>query len=129
MFNICLAFFLGLLSAMDRRHLKDLEKAVANAKRSGFELVLSNELIEAHKLIIQLRRLERIRAEILELKQSTVAEIRSYQKPPPIVHQVMTATFLLLKHHENETAVSIHKIMQSYHLSFSEKKMLILRKS
>ena len=54
----------------------------------------------------QLRRLERIRAEILELKQSTVAEIRSYQKPPPIVHTVMTGTFLLLGNSEKETKAS-----------------------
>ena len=58
-------------------------------------------------MLLQLRRLERIRAEILELKQSTVAEIRSYQKPPPIVHTVMTATFLLLGHPEKETKVCI----------------------
>lgn len=57
------------------------------------------------QILLQLRRLERIRAEILELKQSTVAEIRSYQKPPPIVHTVMTATFLLLGHKESETKV------------------------
>ena len=55
----------------------------------------------------QLRRLERIRAEILELKQSTVAEIRSYQKPPAIVHTVMTGTFLLLGNSERETKASI----------------------
>ena len=95
----------GLAKAMEARNLKELEKAVSFAKRGGFELVLSHELVDAHKLIIQLRRLERIRAEILELKQSTVAEIRSYQKPPEIVHHVMTATFLLLDHKEKETVV------------------------
>ena len=103
---MCYTRFTELARAMDNRNLKELEKAVAFAKRGGFELVLSNELVDAHKLIIQLRRLERIRAEILELKQSTVAEIRSYQKPPEIVHHVMTATFLLLDHKERETAVS-----------------------
>ena len=55
----------------------------------------------------QLRRLERIRAEILELKQSTVAEIRSYQKPPPTVHTVMTGIFLLLGNSEKETKAGI----------------------
>ena len=55
---------------------------------------------------MQLRRLERIRAEILELKQSTVAEIRSYQKPPLVVHQVMTGTFVLLGHKAKEMKVT-----------------------
>ena len=53
----------------------------------------------------RLRKIQRIRAEILELKQSTVAEIRSYQNPPPVVHTVMTATFLVLGHKEKETKV------------------------
>ncbi|XP_074641536.1 uncharacterized protein LOC141899249 isoform X2 [Tubulanus polymorphus] len=94
-----------LLSAMDRRVLQDLEKAVDNVKKNGFEPALTNEMIEANKLLLQLRRLERIRAEILELKQTTVAEIRSYQKPPVAVHTVMIGTFFLLGHKEKETKV------------------------
>lgn len=74
-------------------------------KSSGFEQELQPEMIEAHNLMLRLRRLERIRAEILELKQSTVAEIRSYSKPPLIVHSVMISTFLLLGHPEKETKV------------------------
>ena len=89
---------LGLNKAMTSRQLKQLESAINMVKRSGFEVQLAKELIEANKVLLQLRRLERIRAEILELKQSTVAEIRSYQKPPPIVHKVMTGTFLILGH-------------------------------
>ena len=66
---------------------------------------MTNNHIISLQVLLQLRRLERIRAEILELKQSTVAEIRSYQKPPQIVHTVMTATFLILGHKESETKV------------------------
>ena len=92
---------------MTSRQLKALEEAINYVKRNGFEMQLSKELLEANKILLQLRRLERIRAEILELKQSTVAEIRSYQKPPPVVHTVMTSTFLLLGHKEKETRVRI----------------------
>ncbi|CAD5117739.1 DgyrCDS6485 [Dimorphilus gyrociliatus] len=95
----------GLQKAMSQRELKALEKAIAYVKRSGFEMELAHELLEANRILLQLRRLERIRAEILELKQSTVAEIRSYQKPPEIVHVVMTGTFLILGHKEKETKV------------------------
>lgn len=90
---------------MVQRQIKPLESAINYVKHNGFEVQLSHELIEANKILLQLRRLERIRAEILELKQSTVAEIRSYQKPPPVVHVVMTGTFLLLGHKEKETKV------------------------
>ena len=37
-----------------------------------------------------------MRAKIEELKQSTIAEIRSYSDPPASVGEVMRATFLLL---------------------------------
>ncbi|KAK2162247.1 hypothetical protein LSH36_101g03021 [Paralvinella palmiformis] len=93
----------GLVNAINNRQLKPLEHAISYVKHNGFELQLHKELIEANKVLLHLRRLERIRAEILELKQSTVAEIRSYQKPPPVVHVVMTATFLILGHREKET--------------------------
>ena len=95
----------GLTTAMTVRNLKQLEQAISYVKRNGFEIQLQHELIEAQKVLLQLRRLERIRAEILELKQATVAEIRSYQKPPPVVHIVMTGTFLILGHKEKETKV------------------------
>ncbi|KAJ8305516.1 hypothetical protein KUTeg_016061 [Tegillarca granosa] len=72
-------------------------------KKHGLEVQLAKELGEANHLLTRLRRLERIRHEILELKQSTVAEIRSYQSPPIIVHTVMTSTFLVLGHKEKET--------------------------
>ena len=103
---------------MDKRQLKELENAINYVKRNGFEVQLAKELIEANKILLQLRRLERIRAEILELKQSTVAEIRSYQKPPPIVHKVMTATFLVLGHKEKETKVG-YNIEHLQHTPFN----------
>ena len=96
----------GLKKAMQSRKLPELEKAINFVKHHGFEPQLHNEMRAAHLVLLQLRQLERIRAEILELKQSTVAEIRSYSKPPPIVHTIMTATFLLLGHKERETRVS-----------------------
>ena len=37
-----------------------------------------------------------MRAKIEELKQATIAEIRSYSDPPESVGEVMRATFLLL---------------------------------
>ncbi|XP_060077748.1 trichohyalin-like [Ylistrum balloti] len=93
----------GLKRAMTKREIEDLEKAIQTVKKHGFEVQLAKELAEANQLLVRLRRLERIRHEILELKQSTVAEIRSYQTPPLLVHTIMTATFLLLGHKEKET--------------------------
>ena len=90
---------------MSKREIQELEKAMTFIRKNGFEAELAKEMLSAGKLLSRLRRLERIRHEILELKQSTVAEIRSYASPPPIVHTVMTAVFLLLGHAEKETKV------------------------
>ena len=100
---------IGLNKAMSKREISDLERAMTFVRKNGFETALSREMLAAQHLLNRLRRLERIRHEILELKQATVAEIRSYQSPPPIVHTVMTATFLLLGHKERETKVCFAK--------------------
>ncbi|XP_060583766.1 trichohyalin-like isoform X2 [Ruditapes philippinarum] len=93
----------NLRKAMSRREIEELEKAINIIKKNGLEIQLARELRDAYEILTRLRKIQRIRSEILELKQSTVAEIRSYQKPPPVVHTVMTATFLILGHQEKET--------------------------
>ncbi|KAL4235864.1 hypothetical protein ACF0H5_004252 [Mactra antiquata] len=95
----------NLRRAMSRREIEELEKAINIIKKNGLEVQLARELREATEILARLRKIQRIRSEILELKQSTVAEIRSYQNPPPVVHTVMTATFLILGHKEKETKV------------------------
>ena len=99
-------FHPGLHKAMSKREIEEIERAMAFVRKHGFEVELAREMASAGKVLGRLRRLERIRHEILELKQSTVAEIRSYTNPPPIVHTVMTAVFLLLGHAEKETKVT-----------------------
>ena len=94
-----------LKDAMSRRHLGDVEAAVSNIKKRKLEKDYAVELLDADKLMNKLRRLERLRKEILELNQSTISEIRSYQSPPPAVHQVMIAVYLLLGYKEKELKV------------------------
>ena len=49
-----------------------------------------------------------MRAKIEELKQATIAEIRSYSDPPESVGEVMRATFLLLGESYADMQVSFH---------------------
>ncbi|XP_041484146.1 trichohyalin-like [Lytechinus variegatus] len=94
-----------LVKAMDKRSLEDLEKAINFVKKNGFEAHMPQEMIKANKMLLSLKRLKRLRDEILNLKQSTVAEIRSYSKPPDQVHKVMIGTYLLLGNKEKELLV------------------------
>ena len=102
----------GLLDAMANphregldKHIQQLEAAIAFIKRHGFEYQLHHELIDANRLLLQLKKRYKIYAEILALDQPTVAEIKSYSKPPPVVHTVMTAVFVTLGHKEKEMKV------------------------
>eukprot|EP00794_Sanderia_malayensis_P004876 gene4876-5515_t len=101
-----------LRDAMSRRHLGDVEAAVNNIRRKKYEKDYALDLIDADKLMNKLRRLERLRKEILELNQSTIMEIRSYQKPPPAVHEIMIAVYLLLGYKEKE--LKVWKNMQAF---------------
>lgn len=73
----------ALKSAIRRRHLGDLEKSMAHIRKNGWEKGWGIELKEGEKLASRLRRLEKLKAEIMELKQSVISEIRSYGNPPP----------------------------------------------
>jgi len=90
--------------AVDKRLLAELERlleVVKSEKMTSGEI--GEELLNrASTLMAQLRKLERAQKDILDLKQSTISEIRGYQNPPHPVHQIMTATLLLIGHKEKE---------------------------
>ncbi|OAF70210.1 hypothetical protein A3Q56_02029 [Intoshia linei] len=94
-----------LRSGIDQKSIKILEDAIDKVRHYGLENNMSKLMEEAINVLMQLRRLERIRAEILKLTQPTVAEIKSYNKPPEAVHQIMIATFTLLGHSVQETKI------------------------
>ncbi|XP_063681692.1 calponin homology domain-containing protein DDB_G0272472-like isoform X4 [Bolinopsis microptera] len=95
------------------RSIDDIEIAIEKIKsvktslkkyriKSGFDTILAKELIDAEYLLKRLKRLEFLKRQIMELKQQTIAEIKSYSQPPPVVKFVMTATFLILGHTAKE---------------------------
>ncbi|XP_022107129.1 axoneme-associated protein mst101(2)-like [Acanthaster planci] len=90
-----------LLKAMEHRNLEELEKAIDFVKKYSLEGHMPQEMVRANKMLLGLKRLKRLKDEILNLKQSTVAEIRSYNKPPRAVHMVMIGTYLLLGNKES----------------------------
>lgn len=66
--KIIVIFFVDLKRVMIKRELEEFEKVINVIKKYGFEVFLAKELGEVFKLLIRLKRLERIRYEILELK-------------------------------------------------------------
>lgn len=57
---------------------------------------LKEEYDTAKELLFHLRELSRLRAAISEMNRSLISEIHKYPTPPKQVHQVMTATFIML---------------------------------
>ncbi|KAK3599341.1 hypothetical protein CHS0354_009834 [Potamilus streckersoni] len=85
-----------LSDAINRRHLETLDKAIQHGHESRFKPKLENLIKEAEDVRDHLRQLNRFAHDILEMKQTTIAELRSYKKPPEVVKDVMTGTFLML---------------------------------
>ncbi|CAH1267566.1 KY [Branchiostoma lanceolatum] len=84
----------GLIKAIQTRHRDQINAALEAAQ--PFKRELRKHMKEAKEVLDKIKRLTKLRHAIMEMKQTTVAEIKTYNNPPPAVHNVMMATFLLL---------------------------------
>ncbi|KAL4227458.1 hypothetical protein ACF0H5_012902 [Mactra antiquata] len=85
-----------LEDAIKRRHLETLERAIHQGYESRFREKVANQITEAEEVRDHLKYLDRIAHDILEMKQPTISEIKSYKYPPRIVEDIMRSTFLML---------------------------------
>ncbi|KAJ8299859.1 hypothetical protein KUTeg_022606 [Tegillarca granosa] len=88
--------------AILRRHAGVLEEAIKHAEASEYAGNLHHYIQQAKELLNHLRELDKYRHDILEMDQNTISEIHSYHHPPLGVHEVMTATYLILGYREEE---------------------------
>ena len=95
----------NLEEAMAKRNLEGILTAVDVIKSKGFEQDHAEQLLQADKLANKLKRLEKLKKDILALDQRTISEIRSYKKPLPAIHDVMAATYIILGYKEKELKV------------------------
>lgn len=91
--------------AMAKRSLEDIESSMETIKNKGYENEHAVKLKAADKLAQKLKRLEKLKKEIMELNQRTISEIRSYKKPLPAIHDVMIATYIILGYKEKDLKV------------------------
>ena len=91
-----LFYISALKRGINDRDLALLEKSVKEAEDKKLEPRLGLQLAMAKQILEKLQRLEKLKKEILNLDQKTIAEIKSYSQPPKQVHQVMSAAFVLL---------------------------------
>ncbi|XP_078488842.1 uncharacterized protein LOC104266065 [Ciona intestinalis] len=84
--------------SMRTRDLELVTTTLDIIEKRGYESELSVEVKQAKRMKRELEYLEKVRRDVLNLNQSRVSEIRSYGKPPPGVHGVMKAVYLILGH-------------------------------
>lgn len=70
---------------------------------------LRDLLPPAEELLVRWKRLEKAKIEILQMNQSTVAEIRSYKRPQGIIHDIMKSVYYLLGERGKKLDVSLKK--------------------
>ncbi|WAQ98341.1 HIL-like protein [Mya arenaria] len=85
-----------LQEAIKRKDLDLLERALHSASSSSLRRHIGELGTQAEAMRSRLRRFKRLQHEVLAMDQKTISEMRSYPKPPPAVHAVMAATFLML---------------------------------
>ncbi|XP_046544246.1 LOW QUALITY PROTEIN: uncharacterized protein LOC124254478 [Haliotis rubra] len=90
-----------LRDSMRRRHVGVLNRTIADVQASPYAYQLRNQLEKAEKLRDHLKELNTYNHDILQMEQTTISELRSYQRPPTCVHDVMAATYMLLGHNED----------------------------
>ena len=90
---------------MEGRSIVDLRKAIKAVEKKRYTSRLKPEMAEAKERLRSLERIERLRLAILDMDSATMAEIRNYRDPPPLVHEVMVASLLLLGENEGRTRV------------------------
>ena len=106
---------LGLQRSVGMRNDKMLRSALARKdyamenKLKGYNLAKDKELTElinkANDLLLLFEQVERMKSVVMQLKQPTISEVRSYSHPPPAIRNVMEATFILLG--ENKSAMKV----------------------
>ncbi|KAK7491714.1 hypothetical protein BaRGS_00016970, partial [Batillaria attramentaria] len=89
-----------LRDSIRRSHVGVLEKTIAEARNSQWAGQLQNQIEAAERKLAHLKELNEYKHDILNMEQTTISEIHSYKKPPPCVHDVMAATYMLLGHPE-----------------------------
>ncbi|KAL3865485.1 hypothetical protein ACJMK2_042870 [Sinanodonta woodiana] len=85
-----------LKDAINRKRLDFLERAIEQAKDSKFSDKLQVDISEAEQQRDELKRLKSYTHDVLEMKPQTISEIKRYQQPSKVVHDVMIATYMLL---------------------------------
>lgn len=106
-------YIVELRDAMKRRFIKVLNPAIQKAVQSKFatNITIQRLIKEAEKIVKTLKKQEEFAHPVLHLSSSTIAEIHGYRQVTPEIHDVMTATFMLLGEKPETIQVNLHVVI------------------
>lgn len=87
-------FFSDLADATERRHCNTLDSALKQAYESKFQPKLKETTKKAQTVRDEVY--SNWIHEVLEMKQTTVAELKYYRNPPPVIFDTMRVVFIML---------------------------------
>ncbi|KAI0210892.1 hypothetical protein LSAT2_004331, partial [Lamellibrachia satsuma] len=91
-------------TVIKERQLNAILETIDEIKKLGFdEVLMQHEVIAAKNVAEQLHRLAELKYAILNMDRRTMSEMRSYNSPPIILHNVLQAALLLLGDDEQTT--------------------------
>ena len=82
-----------------------LTRAIKKAKRSKHASKLAKQIQVCEKLRDHLREISKYSHDILDIEQTTISEIRSYDHPPERIFQVMASVYRLLGYQHEKVQV------------------------
>lgn len=119
---------------MVQRNIEDIRTTLAKIGEQSFQKDMIIEIKQAKKLLKDLEYVEMVglhyfcgfvtkpeekrtslfqaRKDVIRLHQSRVSEIRSYGNPPPGVHEIMMAVYLLLDYNPAQLQVRNYGILE-----------------
>ena len=99
-------------------NISDIDKTVKAAIDAGYEEELKTRIKMATAFRKQLIKINKLKDSVVKLDTSTMSELKAYKNPPPVVYEVMKATFLLLGEDEYYLEVIITCFYNIHHLSY-----------
>jgi len=91
-----------LRDSVRRNHVGVMEKTIERARKSKFVEKLQPQIDATEAKMLNQMELNRYAHDILAMEPGTISEIHSYHRPPPCVHDVMAASYMLLGHDESQ---------------------------
>ena len=92
--------------AMQAPNTKAISGVITEVEGLGFHKhVMYHEILAARNVVERKRRLAELKHDILDMDRKTMSEMRSYNRPPMILHRVLQAALLLLGEDEETTSV------------------------